>query len=106
MILPKEREHRRTVVQAIVLVGGLALTTSFVAAGAWTSDSNVGLQAMVDEVVNVRLEVIDEALTARAANGAGAAANERFYRVPVGEPESDGRELAREGDIEAPGAAC
>lgn len=106
MILPKEREPRRTVVQAILLVGGLALTTSFVAAGAWTSDSNVELQAMVDEVVNVRLKVIDEARTTRTANGAGAAVDEQLYTVPVGEPASDGRELALEADIEAPGAAC
>ncbi len=65
MILPKEREHRRTVLEVILLVGSLALTTSFFSAGAWTSDSNVGFQAMVDEVVNVRLEVIDQAPRAR-----------------------------------------
>ena len=56
---------------------------------------------MADEAVNVRLEVIDEEQTARAAKGAcSAAADEQFYAVPAGEPASDGRELALEGDAE------
>lgn len=79
MLLPREREHRRTVLEAIVLVGSLALITSFFSVGAWPSELSAELETMVDEVVNRRLEETDEVLTRRAERELDAASGDRIY---------------------------
>ena len=96
MILPREREHRRTVLEVVVLVGSLALIASFLSAGAWPSEVNVELQAMVDEVVNHRLEVIDETLTLRAESESGSAFDDHVYAGSLGESPRDSRGLVLE----------
>ena len=97
MILPREREHRRTVLEVVVLVGSFALLASFFsAAGAWPNEVNVELQAMVDEVVNHRLEVIDETLTLRAESESGSAFDDHVYAGSLGESPRDSRGLVLE----------
>lgn len=107
MILPREREHRRTVLEVVVLVGSFALIASFFSAGAWPSEVNVELRARVDEVVNHRLEAIDEALTLRAESERGSTFDDPFYAGSLGESPSGSRGLALEsgspGDAGDPG---
>lgn len=106
MIIPKDREHRRTVLETLIFVAVVGLLASFVPAAA-RGEQHLALESRIDEVIGARLEAVDDELTARAERQVDVrAVAKRPVRPTERNPSGVGTSIvegSRTDDVENPG---